>query len=788
MSPVPEGAPARLDAHRKAGKPATWWAYRDASGALLHWVARFDLPDGGKDVRPLTIWRSPAGVLGWEWRGCPDPRPLYGLDRLAQAGPAAPVLLVEGEKAADLARELFPDMAVLTWQGGTNATGKADWRPLAGRRVVIWPDNDEPGQKAAGKALGMLRGVGAVGRVVEAPWADLPEAWDLADPFPSGFSLHAAQAAVSVALAAIPQPGAVEDEGGGIWPPGYRMFPDGLHRETDRTGGLEWVADSFEVLGLVHSPNGPGWGRRLRFRDANGRQVEHTVWDSDLVVGGTASRRELSGKGLRIKPAYRACHFVDAVYRLKPRHRYLSLSRTGWEGRPGATFVLPSEVIGRPTESEVIFEGSGGSHYFAKAGDREGWREGIAAHAVGNPLLAFGLSLAFLGPLARLMGWGGGGFHLQGASGAGKTTLAMAAGSVWGGGGVDGFIQTWRATDNALEGLAEAHNDTLLVLDELGQIVSEAIGSAVYTLANGQAKARAQAGGGNRVRAEWCVPFLSTGEKTLREHMAEAARGGDAKTGQEIRFLDLEADAGKGQGIWTATSGVSPGEMSDRVKAAAKAHFGWAGPDFVKGLVSGDLEALRAAALLTHRTFKDGAARGGDSPQIGRGADRFAQVAAAGELATAMGVLPWAPGVAAQAARNLFDRWAERFGRTHTGEERRVFEAARHALQVSGAKFARFNEETESESAQKDRDNWGWRGVIHQDGECFVVHKPGWQQMFKAVGGGERAAKVLKAAGFLVVETGETAGREGRLTRKFRSHGRCYWLRAAFLESDLGGG
>jgi hypothetical protein len=60
--------------------------------------------------------------------------------------------------------------------------------------------------------------------------------------------------------------------------------------------------------------------------------------------------------------------------------------------------------------------------------------------------------------------------------------------------------------------------------------------------------------------------------------------------------------------------------------------------------------------------------------------------------------------------------------------------------------------------------------------------------MFKAVGGGERAAKVLKAAGFLVVETGETAGREGRLTRKFRSHGRCYWLRAAFLESDLGGG
>jgi hypothetical protein len=49
----------------------------------------------------------------------------------------------------DAAAALFSDSAVMTWHGGTNAACKADWRPLAGRRVVIWPDNDDAGQKAA---------------------------------------------------------------------------------------------------------------------------------------------------------------------------------------------------------------------------------------------------------------------------------------------------------------------------------------------------------------------------------------------------------------------------------------------------------------------------------------------------------------------------------------------------------------------------------------------------------------------------------------------------------------
>ena len=61
---------------------------------------------------------------------------------------ASPVLLVEGEKAADAAADLFPGHVAMTWPGGSKAIGKADWSALSGRAVAVWPDNDKPGAEA----------------------------------------------------------------------------------------------------------------------------------------------------------------------------------------------------------------------------------------------------------------------------------------------------------------------------------------------------------------------------------------------------------------------------------------------------------------------------------------------------------------------------------------------------------------------------------------------------------------------------------------------------------------
>ena len=175
--------PLRIHHHR-LGAPAAVYPYRAADGFLFGAVCRFDLPDGGKDVIPLTWARHADGRKDWRWLSFAKPRPLYGLDLLA-ANPAAGVLIVEGEKAADAARTISPGV-VVTWPGGGKAVKFTDWSPLKGRKVVIWPDRDEPGFEAAHAIAKALAPIADKVRVVTPP-AGEPDGWDLADAVAEGW-------------------------------------------------------------------------------------------------------------------------------------------------------------------------------------------------------------------------------------------------------------------------------------------------------------------------------------------------------------------------------------------------------------------------------------------------------------------------------------------------------------------------------------------------------------------------------------------------------------------------
>ncbi len=144
--PVPDDAPAPPASHMRYGKPSHHWAYLAADGRVNFYVYRRDAtPERRKQFSPLSLWRTPVGKLEWRFKGPPAPQPLYGLPSLAKA---APVVIVEGEKACDAAAIMLPDHPVVTWQGGAQAVAKADFSPLAGREVWLWPDNDEAGTKA----------------------------------------------------------------------------------------------------------------------------------------------------------------------------------------------------------------------------------------------------------------------------------------------------------------------------------------------------------------------------------------------------------------------------------------------------------------------------------------------------------------------------------------------------------------------------------------------------------------------------------------------------------------
>ncbi|ECI4618952.1 alkaline-shock protein, partial [Salmonella enterica subsp. enterica] len=156
---------------------------------------------------------------------------------------------------------------------------------------------------------------------------------------------------------------------------------------------------------------------------------------------------------------------------------------------------------------------------FRVSGTSEDWRENIGRYCINNARLAFAVSLAFAAPLLKLVGIGGGGYHLKGESTDGKTTTMKVAASVCGG---TDFWHTWRATGNALEGTASRRNDATLMLDEIREVDGREAGNIAYMLANGQGKARARTDGSVRETNRWNLLFLSTGELSLVEHAASA--------------------------------------------------------------------------------------------------------------------------------------------------------------------------------------------------------------------------------------------------------------------------
>jgi CHC2-type zinc finger protein/AAA domain-containing protein len=152
--PPPDDAPEPTARDLKCD---TLYPYHDADGRLLFYVRRFEARNGkGKYFLPLT-YGTLDGKLGWHARAPDAPRPLYGLAQLA-AFPEATVIICEGEKSADAAAYLFPLCVCVTWPGGAQAVGMADWRPLEGRNteIIIWPDNDTHGHEAAAKIAARL--------------------------------------------------------------------------------------------------------------------------------------------------------------------------------------------------------------------------------------------------------------------------------------------------------------------------------------------------------------------------------------------------------------------------------------------------------------------------------------------------------------------------------------------------------------------------------------------------------------------------------------------------------
>ena len=192
---TPERPPADA-APPDLGRATHQWLYSDAQGPC-YWIQRIPMtgePDKRGKVRKLFLhrvwldgkWHRPNRKRdGWscDW---PAPRPLLGFVEL-QSRPDAPVLVVEGETTRDAAQALLPDWVVVTWSNGSNSVGMVDWSPLSGRRVVIWPDADTDGAKAAKRITQLVQASGATSVAIVAVPDGVTAGWDLGDAAAEGW-------------------------------------------------------------------------------------------------------------------------------------------------------------------------------------------------------------------------------------------------------------------------------------------------------------------------------------------------------------------------------------------------------------------------------------------------------------------------------------------------------------------------------------------------------------------------------------------------------------------------
>jgi len=158
------------------GKPFVHaWEYLDKDGKPLGAVGRYQI--GDKKAYPPYFKRNGAKwLLGID----SNPRPIYGLDKLAGHPKDKAVFITEGEKSAAALQNI--GCCAVSGLGGAQSGHLADWTPLNDYKAVyILPDNNQPGEdyaKAVYQALMQLANPPLV-KLLRLP--ELPDGGDIVD-------------------------------------------------------------------------------------------------------------------------------------------------------------------------------------------------------------------------------------------------------------------------------------------------------------------------------------------------------------------------------------------------------------------------------------------------------------------------------------------------------------------------------------------------------------------------------------------------------------------------------
>lgn len=439
-----------------------------------------------------------------------------------------------------------------------------------------------------------------------------------------------------------------------------------------------FVCSPIEIIAKTRDTSSGTWGRLLQWRDDD--SVLHT-WSMPLsLLQGDAReyRKELASQGLNITTNPKQRNYLDTYIQNYPIHkRALCVDKLGWHDKQ---YILPDRAIGSDGKQLIVYQSAHAiNSTLSQQGELTQWRDNLCKPLAEQSRFVFSIACAFAGQLLELLEYDGGGFHLLGSSSMGKSLSLKLAASVWG--NPDRYVKTWRSTDNALEGTASEHNDTFLPLDEISECDPKIVGKTVYMLANGQGKGRSTTTGHNRIAKTWRIIFLSNGEESLQNFMAQA--GQKTNAGIEVRVAHIDADAGKGLKTFDSLILAKTSEaQADKINELSHAYYGSAGIAWLEHITS-DKTATTANA---GQFVSDFMSQYSDlTAQAHRVAKRFAIVSAAGELATQAGITGWQAGQATKAVMTCLDNWLDNYGRDGEHEQRPIIEHIKVFIEQHGS-------------------------------------------------------------------------------------------------------
>ena len=529
-------------------------------------------------------------------------------------------------------------------------------------------------------------------------------------------------------------------------PQGFRLTATGLYREkensNDRVSGPVWVSAK------TRDPQGGEWGLVIEWIDPDGK-AHMRAFPRDLLHDrrGIELVQSLTAGGLEVIPGCENA-LVKYLGSFDVPNRQRAVAQLGWLIGEQLAYVLPDRVIGAGESLGIVYQPERYSQTAAtmqRRGTLPQWQKNVAEACVGNAHLLFALSAAFVGPLLKFTNMESGGFHLYGASSTGKTTALQCAASVWGNGADPAasdtsYIDRWNTTGNALEAIAAAHNDGLLLLDELGTCSAQDFGKVVYDLFGGQGKARLGKDALLTSRRSWRVFGLSTGEVSVRQRIEREA-GRAVHAGQMIRLIDIRVD----EGLIRQTHGKAPAAFVKKLKESCASYHGTAGPACLDAFIA--FYGTREDAARDIRQRVEAWMQGAREPGLElsglqeRGLQRFALVAVAGKLAVDLKILPLDGEEIDRAILTIAHDWRDDAANLSDGE--RGVRSVREFLQRHGS--SRFGS-WESRDPISIRDCAGYR-----TGEYFLFTDAGFKE---ACGAYEQrqVAEELKKRGFLVVD------------------------------------